>query len=99
MSRSTRKTIFQIISMNNLLIVLGLLLTIPSLAQPAGYAFGKEISLDATEVAGSSPLSNFPILISITDANLRTTSNGSNVENSNGFDNIYPIGLQHSPFI
>lgn len=86
MSRSTRITIFQIISMKYLLIVLGLLLTIPSLAQPAGYAFGKEISVDATEVTGSSPLSNFPVLISITDTDLRSTSNGGNVENSNGFD-------------
>jgi hypothetical protein len=63
-----------------------------SYAQPAGYAFYKQVIIDATEVSGASALTNFPVLISITDTDLRSTPNGGNVENTNGFDIIFTLG-------
>lgn len=61
-------------------------------AQPAGYGFGKEFLVDATQVSGPAPLLNFPMLISVTDPDLRSTTNGGQVENSNGFDIIFTLG-------
>ena len=59
--------------------------------QPAGYGFGKQLLIDATQVSGPSPLTNFPMLVSITDVDLRSVSNGGQVENPNGFDIIFTL--------
>ncbi|MDA0194656.1 MAG: hypothetical protein O2887_06240 [Bacteroidetes bacterium] len=32
-------------------------------AQPAGYGYGKQITVDATEVIGGSALANFPVMV------------------------------------
>lgn len=61
-------------------------------SQPPGYLFGKQITIDATKVSGSVALTNFPVLISITDPDLRTTSNGGSVANVNGYDIIFGLG-------
>lgn len=63
-----------------------------TLAQPAGYGFGKQVTVLSTQVAGGTPLINFPMLISITDPDLRTTANGGQVESGNGFDIIFTLG-------
>ncbi len=60
-------------------------------AQPAGYSFGKEITILASQVSGGSALSNFPVLISFTDADLRQAPAG-NVQNVNGYDIIFTLG-------
>ena len=60
--------------------------------QPAGYNYGKEISIQASEVSGGSNFTNFPVLISFTDNDLRTTANGGNVENANGYDILFTLG-------
>lgn len=57
-------------------------------SQPAGYSFGKQITILASQVSGGAPLSDFPVLISFTDADLRQTPAG-NVEHVNGFDIIF----------
>jgi Tfp pilus assembly protein FimT len=53
------------------------------------YLFKKKITIDHTKVSGGANLTNFPILISLTDADLKTTGNGGSVQNSNGYDIIF----------
>ncbi|HTR34899.1 MAG TPA: DUF2341 domain-containing protein, partial [Bryobacteraceae bacterium] len=50
----------------------------------AAWTDRKPITIDHTKVAGTSNLTNFPVLISLTDANLATVANGGSVGNSNG---------------
>lgn len=54
------------------------------------YKYRKRITIDHTKVSGSSDLTNFTTLISITaDNDLRTVTNSGHVENSNGYDIIF----------
>lgn len=55
-------------------------------AQLSGYDYKKKITIDKTKVSGKADLSNFPILISITDEDLKTIGNGGDVNNANGYD-------------
>ncbi len=55
-----------------------------------GYGFEKTITIDSGNVAGTEDLVNFPMLVSIPDDNnLRTTGNGGNVQNINGYDIVF----------
>ncbi|GAB5525869.1 MAG: hypothetical protein Roseis2KO_37410 [Roseivirga sp.] len=54
-----------------------------------GYGFRKEITIQSSQVSGSGSLSNFPVLISVTDTDLRTIANGGSVQNASGFDIIF----------
>lgn len=56
------------------------------------YLYKKKITIDKTKVSGGSDLSNFPVLISLTDTDLRTTGNGGSVTNANGYDIILTDG-------
>ena len=58
-------------------------------AQPAGYGFGKIITIQSSQVSGTGSLTNFPIVINLSDNDLRTTGNGGNVENANGYDIVF----------
>ncbi len=49
-----------------------------------GYAYQKTITIDHNQISGGSDFYNFPVLISITDNNLR-----DHVENPNGYDIIF----------
>tara|TARA_B100000809_G_C15121778_1_gene524576 strand:- start:1170 stop:2813 length:1644 start_codon:yes stop_codon:yes gene_type:complete len=77
--------------MKNLINLLLIVFTLNTYAQHAGYSFGKQIIIDASQVSGAAPLTNFPVLISVTDTDLRTTSNGGSVENTSGFDIIFTL--------
>ena len=55
-------------------------------AQLGGYSFKKKITIDNTKVSGTANLTDFPVLISFTDADLKTTGNGGDVTNDNGYD-------------
>jgi hypothetical protein len=48
--------------------------------------YKKIITIDNGEVEGSTDHSNFPVLINFTDNDLRTTANGGQVEDANGWD-------------
>ena len=50
------------------------------------YSYGKKITIDNTKVSGSTSLTDFPVLISLTDNDLRSTSNSGYVQNTNGYD-------------
>ena len=54
-----------------------------------GYAYKKTITIDPNNVKGTSNLINFPVLISVTDADLATTANGGYVENASGYDIVF----------
>jgi hypothetical protein len=49
----------------------------------------KAITIDHTKVSGSSNLTNFPVLISVTDANLKTVANGGSVGKADGTDILF----------
>ncbi len=51
-----------------------------------GYGYEKTITIDANRVAGSQDLVDFPVLISFTDPDLKSTANGGHVQSSNGYD-------------
>jgi len=54
---------------------------------PCEYGFSKTITIDNAQVSGTSDLTNFPLLVSITnDDSLRSVSNSGNVESEFGFD-------------
>lgn len=59
-------------------------------AQPSGYQFRKEITIQAAQVGGSH--SQFPVLISLMDSDLRTVSEGGHVQNANGYDIAFFLG-------
>lgn len=60
--------------------------TIP-LGLYVNYNYRKSITIDSTKVSGTQ--TNFPVLVSFTDPDLRTTANGGKVENASGYDIIF----------
>ncbi|MEP5944118.1 MAG: DUF2341 domain-containing protein, partial [Balneola sp.] len=71
---------------------MSLLLAETAYAQLAGYKYRKKLTIDNTRVSGAGTLTNFPVLISFTDADIATTSNGGLTTNVNGYD----IAFTHS---
>ena len=55
----------------------------------ASWSNRKSITIDHTKVSGSSNLTNFPVLISVTDANLKTVANGGSVGKTDGTDILF----------
>ncbi len=58
-------------------------------AQVSGYNFRLKVQINASQVSGTGTLTNFPVLVSATRNELRSTGNGGNVENINGYDIIF----------
>lgn len=58
-------------------------------AQVPGYDYRKKFVINNSQVSGSSNLADFPVLISLTDNDFRTTGNGGYVENPNGYDIVF----------
>ena len=56
------------------------------MAQLSGFEYRKKLTVDNTEVGGTTTLTNFPILLSINDSDLATEANSGFVSSSNGFD-------------
>lgn len=75
--------------MRFILLILFVLSFVDIVAQPFGYSYARQITIQSSQVSGTANHSNFPVLISVTDTNLRTTANGGHVTNSNGFDIIF----------
>lgn len=54
------------------------------------YSFRKRISINPSQVAGTSDITNFPVMIKFSsDNDLRTVANSGYVENSNGYDIVF----------
>ncbi|OQP65967.1 hypothetical protein A3860_15370 [Niastella vici] len=58
-------------------------------AQLSGYTYGKTITIQGSKISGT--VTNFPVLISLTDNNLRTTANGGHVQNASGYDIAFTL--------
>ncbi len=54
-----------------------------------GYSYRRTITIDPTKVSGASNFTNFPVLVSLTDATLKITGNGGNVTDNQGDDIIF----------
>ena len=53
------------------------------------WQYRKKITIDYTQVAGTGSYSDFPVLISFTDADLADTLNGGHVEQTDGGDIVF----------
>lgn len=53
----------------------------------SNYQYRKPITIDHSKVAAA--LTDFPVLISLTDTTLKSVSNGGRVQNSNGYDIVF----------
>ena len=58
-------------------------------AQPAGYEHRKLITLNSSQISGSSDHINFPVMIKLTEADLKSTSNGGGVVSPSGYDILF----------
>ena len=58
-------------------------------AQLSGYAYGKTITIQGSQISGT--VTNFPVLISFTDNSLRTVANGGRVQSASGYDIIFAL--------
>lgn len=56
---------------------------------PEGYNYCKTITTNPSYIYGSGSHTDFPFLVSITDNELKTTTNGGYVQNSNGYDIVF----------
>ncbi|MBC8191728.1 MAG: DUF2341 domain-containing protein, partial [FCB group bacterium] len=72
-----------------MLVFLLILFCTSVIAQPAGYEHRKLITLNGSQVSGTADHINFPVMISFTDAMLRSTSNGGGVQNPSGYDILF----------
>lgn len=50
------------------------------------YDKSKTITIDNSQVSGSTDLVDFPVYITFTDSDFRSTANGGYIQNSNGYD-------------
>ena len=68
------------------------LLALPAFAAfPNGYSYCKVVTTSVSMVSGTSDLTNYPLTVILTDADLRTVGNGGLVNNANGYDiGFYP---------
>ncbi|MBN1675835.1 MAG: DUF2341 domain-containing protein, partial [Kiritimatiellae bacterium] len=58
-------------------------------AWKSGYGYRKSLTIDADAVSGTDDLTNFPALVSLTDADLATTNNGGHVTSADGYDILF----------
>jgi hypothetical protein len=55
----------------------------------AGWNYRKAVTINQGRVVGGTNLTNFPVLVSVTDPSLATTANGGGVGNANGSDILF----------
>jgi hypothetical protein len=53
------------------------------------WAYRRQITIDHTKVGGGSSLTNFPVVISVTDPDFKSSGNGGNVGTSDGTDILF----------
>ena len=69
-----------------LIFIILLAFNLEAAAQVSDFASRLKIHVNASEVYGDSDLTNFPVLVQFTHPDLRTTSDGGFVTNTNGYD-------------
>jgi protocadherin Fat 4 len=55
----------------------------------ASWGYRQSVTINESMVTGSSNLTNFAVLVSVTDANLKSTSNGGHVGQTDGGDFVF----------
>lgn len=73
------------------LLCLALIIDLASYAQPFGYAYTKNVSINELNVTGTTDFADFPVLIHVVDPDLRTTANGGHVTHPSGYDIIFTL--------
>lgn len=53
------------------------------------WGYRQQVTIDQSMVSGSNDLSNFAVLVTLTDASLKSTSNGGNVGQTDGGDIVF----------
>ena len=61
-----------------------------------GFTYRRAITIDGSNVSGTSSLSNFPLLFSTTTDFLKHTSSGGKVENGSGYDIVFATSTNPS---
>lgn len=59
------------------------------LAQPTGYHYVRELVVQESQIPDGASLTDFPLLVQLTDAGLRSVPNGGHVESSSGHDILF----------
>lgn len=78
--------------MKSIFIIILLTVTVKSatlIAQSIGFGYFKQITIQSSGVVGGADLTNFPVLISFTDTDLRTVANAGHVQNTSGYDIVF----------
>ncbi|HRH63788.1 MAG TPA: hypothetical protein PLI68_10720, partial [Bacteroidia bacterium] len=79
--------------MRNVLLAVFLLLSIYTRAIPSGYSFYKKFTTQENQITvGTSNTNGFPVLVRITDPDLRSVNNGGRVRSANGYDIVFTAG-------
>ena len=79
--------------MRNVLLAVFLLLSIYTRAIPSGYSFYKKFTTQENQITvGTSNSNGFPVLVRITDPDLRSVNNGGRVRSANGYDIVFTAG-------
>ncbi len=55
----------------------------------AGWSYRRSVTIDHTKVSGASDLTNFPLMVTTTDAALKTVANGGKVQHAQGYDIVF----------
>jgi len=86
-----RETKISTLSMHWVLsiLVFAILLLSSLNAQPAGYEYRKLITLESSQISGASAHTNYPVMLKLTEADLKSTANAGGVENPSGYDIIF----------
>jgi biopolymer transport protein ExbB len=58
-------------------------------AQPLGYGYVKTITVLETQIPGATGLTDFPLLVNLTDTELRTVANGGHMGTAAGYDLLF----------
>ncbi|NQV49654.1 MAG: DUF2341 domain-containing protein [Candidatus Marinimicrobia bacterium] len=74
-----------------IIVLLGLFVMLLSSisAQPAGYEHRKLITLNSSQINGSVAHTNFPIMVKLSDVDLKSTTNGGGVVSPSGYDILF----------
>ncbi len=54
----------------------------------AGYGYRRTLTIDHTKI-GATDITNFPVLVSVTDTTLATVANGGRITSASGFDIVF----------
>lgn len=72
-----------------LIVLIDLIGVAAAFAGTATFGYRKLVTIDSARVMGAVNHQEFPVLVSLTDLDLRTTANGGHVESAQGYDIVF----------